>query len=70
LKGCIHEGKVTEFDTDTCIFAIEEGRDPKTKKPNVRKLKMGDKVKKLDWDKFLGCKVCVKEVDGVIQSVE
>lgn len=69
MKGCIHVGKVTEFDTDTCELVIDEGKEAGTKKAKVSKLKMGDNVKKLDWEKILGCEVCVKEVDGVVQQV-
>ena len=69
MRGCIHVGKVTEFDTDTCTLVIDEGKDPATKKAKITTLKMGDKVKKTDWEKILGCKACLKEVDGVVTEV-
>jgi hypothetical protein len=69
VKGCIHVGKVTEFDTDTCELVIDKGENPKTKKHETEKLKMGNDIKKLKWDKFLGCEVCLKEVDGVVQEI-
>jgi hypothetical protein len=69
LKGCIHVGKVTEFDTDTCTLVVDEGKDAATKKAKITKLKMDEKMKKADWEKILGCNVCLKEVDGVVTEV-